>query len=540
MFFTSISIKFNSQKLLEREISARFVYKYYVGMFKVLLKRQFLQKSVRTPLETIQRRTIHASCAIFTSSQDGLYRRFAEFKLYIFFKSHELFLGEIKNESIEYRKQKTFKNITREGLEGFTKEELISLLLKLNAHNKQLKAFIKNEVPPEFALKEDSHRFDISKCRQRRILLKLCYLGWSYDGFVLQDTKVKTIEFFLFDALLRTGLIADRKSSNYHQGSRTDKKVSAFESVVSLDVRSRVAPDDQLTKAGIEEEIDYCSLLNKLFPLSLRAISWRPVSSQRYSARFDCVDRTYKYYFPRGDLNIERMKEACNYLIGTHDFRNLCKMDVATGIVHYNRKVFSAEVKLAQRNQESIGAFDMLYFEIKASSFLYNMIRCIMSILMIIGQEREPPSLIKELLDVEKNNRKPQYSFAHEIPLCLFKCNFQEEIPDTNDDRTEMLNQWIINEAGLRRAISNFQQQWSFENTKSTMIYEILKALQDEYSSRFPNEPAINDQVRALAKDRQNKKIMDRATSQTLEEKINHFTEIGKIAKYEIVKQNEQ
>lgn len=408
----------------------------------------------------------------------------------------------------------------------------------------QLKGVIKKEVvPPEFVLNEDSHRINISKCHQRRILLKLCYLGWSYDGFVLQDTKVKTIEFFLFNALLKTGLIENRKSSNYHQGSRTDKKVSALGSVVSLDVRSRVAPDDQLTKAGIEDEIKYCSLLNKVLPFSIRAISWRPVSSQRYSARFDCVDRTYKYHFPRGDLNIDKMQEACVYLIGTHDFRNLCKMDVANGIVNFTRTIFSAEIKVAQKNHEAIDEFDMLYLEIKASSFLYHMIRCIMSVLIIIGQEREPPSLIKELLDVKKNNRKPQYNIANEIPLCLFKCNFQEEIPVENDSRTEMINQWIMNEAGLRRVISNFQQQWCFENIKSSMVYEILKTLQHEYSSRFPNEPAIKDQVTAILKDRQKKHLLDRASSQTLEEKIHHFTEVGKIAKHDdrnIVKHNKQ
>lgn len=100
-----------------------------------------------------------------------------------------------------------------------------------------------------------------------------------------------------------------------------------------------------------------------------------------------------------------------------------------------------------------------------------------------------------------------------------------------------------MNEAGLRRVISNFQQQWCFENIKSSMVYEILKTLQHEYSSRFPNEPAIKDQVTAILKDRQKKNLLDRASSQTLEEKIDHFTEVGKIAKHDdrnIVKHNKQ
>jgi tRNA pseudouridine38/39 synthase len=87
-------------------------------------------------------------------------------------------------------------------------------------------------------------------------------------------------------------------------------------------------PDEQLTRAGVEDEINYCSLLNKVLPRKIRAISWRPLITQNFSARFDCVGRTYKYFFPRGHLNVDKMQEACKFLVGSHDFRNLCKMDV--------------------------------------------------------------------------------------------------------------------------------------------------------------------------------------------------------------------
>lgn len=349
----------------------------------------------------------------------------------------------------------------------------------------------------------------------------------------MQDTRARTIEFFLFNALLRTGLIESRRGSNYHQGSRTDKKVSAFENVVSLDVRSHVAPDDQFSKAGVESEIKYCAMLNKVLPSNIRAISWRPVQAQRFSARFDCVDRTYKYYFPRGDLNVERMKEACSYLVGEHDFRNLCKMDVVNGIVNFTRTVYSADIKEAQLNREAIDAFDMFYFEIKASSFLYHMIRYIMSVLLMVGQERESPDVIKELLDVEKKPVKPFYSIANEIPLCLFLCNFREETfePPSSELDINMLNQWVVDEEALRAVISSLQQHWSFENVKTTMVFDMLRALQAEHSSKFPNFPFAKDQARSFLKDRQKAKLLERATAPTLENKIDHYTRTGKIKK---------
>lgn len=60
--------------------------------------------------------------------------------------------------------------------------------------------------------------------------------------------------------------------------------------------------------------------------------------------RFDCKLRTYRYFFPRGDMNIDAMKEACKQLIGIHDYRNFCKMDVANGVVAFIREIKNADI----------------------------------------------------------------------------------------------------------------------------------------------------------------------------------------------------
>lgn len=43
-------------------------------------------------------------------------------------------------------------------------------------------------------------------------------------------------------------------------------------------------------------------------------------------------------------LFLQKMKKACEALIGTHDFRNLCKMDVNNGVTNFTRKVISADI----------------------------------------------------------------------------------------------------------------------------------------------------------------------------------------------------
>lgn len=72
------------------------------------------------------------------------------------------------------------------------------------------------------------------KARKKRNHLKLFI---SVVLFVLFFTFV---QFFLFEALLKTKLIEDRPSSNYSRCGRTDKGVSAFGQVITLDVRSNL------------------------------------------------------------------------------------------------------------------------------------------------------------------------------------------------------------------------------------------------------------------------------------------------------------
>lgn len=39
------------------------------------------------------------------------------------------------------------------------------------------------------------------------------------------------------------------------------------------------------------------------------------------------------------------MEEGAAYLTGTHDFRNLCKMDVGNGVVKFIRNISSVDIK---------------------------------------------------------------------------------------------------------------------------------------------------------------------------------------------------
>jgi tRNA pseudouridine(38-40) synthase len=82
--------------------------------------------------------------------------------------------------------------------------------------------------------------------------------------------------------------------------------------------------------------LDVCRAL----PDTIRVLGWTDKPGPDFSARFSCRSREYKYFIVQdGSLNVEAMKEAAQYLLGEHDYRNFCKADVL-------------QVRVAERRRE--------------------------------------------------------------------------------------------------------------------------------------------------------------------------------------------
>lgn len=188
--------------------------------------------------------------------------------------------------------------------------------------------------------------------------------------------------------------------------------------MISLDLRSHFpkARDSEnfILKDEVNDaakEIRYTHILNRVLPPDIRVLAWA-AAEPSFSARFSCLERTYRYFFPHADLDLVTMNCAAQKYVGTHDFRNLCKMDVANGVVNFQRTILSAQVQLVgqslaeERREEP---FQLCQFEVSGQAFLYHQVRCMMAILFLIGQGMEKPEIIDELLNIEKNPQKPQY-----------------------------------------------------------------------------------------------------------------------------------
>ena len=327
----------------------------------------------------------------------------------------------------------------------------------------------------------ENNGFNFAAYPSRHVALHVMYAGWDYRGFASQGAErdgVRTVEEALFRALKRVRLIAPDatwKTCDYTRCGRTDAGVSALGQVVSARLRCRVPrrdDDDDLSETGRRggDEIDYPAVLNRALPRDIRILGWTYVPPA-FSARFDCDYRHYKYFFTDwGGLDVRAMNEAASMFVGEHDFRNFCKMD-ARNVHNYRRRIDSCRVVVNGRTDGGfvrVGAMGLgggggggdasggkegdedkagaqlatsqlatsqlaageppgvAHIEVVGTAFLWHQVRCIASVLFLVGLGREPPGVVAHMLDLARCPRKPQYEMAPEEPLLLWRCGFRD------------------------------------------------------------------------------------------------------------------
>lgn len=209
----------------------------------------------------------------------------------------------------------------------------------------------------------------------------------------------------------------------------------------STDVQSWTYTGGNLLQPNVRQddrELAYLASLNRLLPSTIRILGWAPVRPS-FNARFDCRYRHYKYFFTAGPpeqllppsghqsrnfaasrMNIEAMREAAGFLLGEHDFRNLCKVDPSKQIKNFRRRIDGVSIDkveshwpaadpraLQQRVVKENGEVkadddeDMYVLNLRGTAFLYHQVRHIMAVLLLVGAGMEKPTIVKELLNVK-------------------------------------------------------------------------------------------------------------------------------------------
>jgi tRNA pseudouridine38-40 synthase len=205
----------------------------------------------------------------------------------------------------------------------------------------------------------------------KKIALKVAYLGQDFHGFQRQP-DIPTVEGELLKAFKEAHLFDNFQKSGYGIAGRTDKGVNALGNVVCF-----------LTEK--EVHINY---LNDLLPLSIRILGQASVHfgfQPRYAR-----ERHYRYILPRTpfeeELDLSIMKDGAQILVGTHFFGNFSKRSERNPIRTIN------SLNIHQKK-------DYLVFDVKGESFLWNMVRKIINLLISIGRAELTPDELKEYLN---------------------------------------------------------------------------------------------------------------------------------------------
>lgn len=323
--------------------------------------------------------------------------------------------------------------------------DVLNELLVSNAISPEAvrRAHAKLRPPAPNAATETTSTKTPSTVRRRHIALHLYYDGAIYSGLAqnVGQEHDNSIEQALFAALRKAHLVEDREG--YSRCGRTDKGVSALGQVIALPLKSAFHPEASLDPEGTQpltqlpnnshqslsiyapsrkgriakeqKEYAYDKILNNLLPPDIRILGWAPVSDE-FSARFSATSRTYRYFFRRRSCyDLDRMREGMSRMVGTHDFRNFCKMDVEQ-VYNFERRVDRAEVVEKDR--------EICYFLVVGQAFLWHQIRNMASVLFSIGRGDEEPSVVDGLLDVKTYPGKPHYPMAVDKPLVLHHCGY--------------------------------------------------------------------------------------------------------------------
>lgn len=242
------------------------------------------------------------------------------------------------------------KNFYFEYLQSLDKNELIKQIYKPNLKIKQLE----------------------SKST-RNIALKINFDGTKYSG--LAEYKYgNTIGNHIRNALECSSL-----GSKIVYSGRTDAGVSAISMIASCEVKSRFESpnnDYELIEDDLKE-FNYDMILNNYLPKDIRITGWAPVPRD-FSARFTCIQRRYRYYFDSNGLNLKLMREMALNILKMKNFYDLSKHSDKNA--RYERTLDHCEI---------VENGLISYLDIRARSFLHNMVRKIFWVLEKAGKGEE-------------------------------------------------------------------------------------------------------------------------------------------------------
>lgn len=220
---------------------------------------------------------------------------------------------------------------------------------------------------------------------KKRYMLTVAYDGTAYCGFQVQSSQ-PTVEGELNRCL--SELLGEE--IKVIGASRTDTGVHALCNVAVFDAVTAI-PAPKLAYA-----------LNQRLPEDIRIRASREVAADFHPRHCD-ARKTYEYRITRGNfpiptkrlysyftyhvVNVAAMEEAAAFLVGEHDFKSFCA--AASDVESTVRTIYSVTVE--EQDEDVV-------IRVCGNGFLYNMVRIMAGTLLEIGQGKQLPESIRDVL----------------------------------------------------------------------------------------------------------------------------------------------
>ena len=251
---------------------------------------------------------------------------------------------------------------------------------------------------------------------RRQFAIKIAYDGTRYGGWQIQP-NAPTVQQVIADA------VAKATSEQVHvQGSgRTDSGVHAKGQIGSFVLESWNPPADRLVPA-INRFLPYDIVVRECREVVIPFDPIRQAIKKRYRYTIrnakvpDPMGNRFHWWIPKA-LDLDKMRLAAGYLIGTHDFKSF--ETLGSPRKSSTRTVYELSIQAFP----SMDGQD-LWIEIEADGFLYNMVRNIVGALWTIGSDRFSPLWMQTFLQMQARDTS-----SHTAPpqgLCLVEVTYPD------------------------------------------------------------------------------------------------------------------
>ena len=235
--------------------------------------------------------------------------------------------------------------------------------------------------------------------------ITIAYDGGQYVGWQRQENGPSVQA--LVEDLLRD---LDNRDVTLHGAGRTDAGVHALGQVASFTLVRDIQPD-VVVRA-----------LNAHLPPDVRVLAAEAVPAS-FHARFDATSKTYRYRLSNADvlspferayawhvwgpLDTDAMAEAARYVEGRHDF---AAFQAAGGTVRTSERVITA-------SSLTKGSDGLVVYEVTGDGFLRHMVRTIVGTLADVGQGRQRPEWMRDVIASRDRAQAGKTAPAHGLFL---------------------------------------------------------------------------------------------------------------------------